>query len=231
MIAVGAKKGSGGGARSKAPAEEQGAPPPPGWGRFRFKGNKVWARVDGSGRPVVEGGRVEVRYSVGDEKGYVVSPDRVQSLDDPVDFEEGIPEGAVVAYTDGACTGNPGPAGIGVVLRAGEHTREISEYLGLATNNIAELTAIRRALQALKPPVRRPVWVLTDSEYAIGVLAKGWKAQANQALVEEIRGLLRALPEVRFRKVPGHAGVPGNERADALARQAIAQGKKGPPIA
>lgn len=231
MIPVGARKSGGGGSKSEVLGEDGGAPAPPGWGRFRFKGNKVWARVDGSGRPVVQGERVEVRYSVGDEKGYLVAPDRVQGLDEPVDFEEGIPEGAVVAYTDGACTGNPGPAGIGVVLRAGSRSREISEYLGLATNNIAELTAIKRALLALKPPVRRPVWVLTDSEYAIGVLAKGWKAQANRELVEEIRGLVRALPEVRFRKVPGHAGVPGNERADDLARQAIAQGKKQPPVA
>jgi len=146
-----------------------------------------------------------------------------------IDYEEGIPEGAVVAWTDGACTGNPGPAGIGVVLKSGEHRREISEYLGRATNNVAELTAILRALQALKPPVRRPVFVLTDSTYAIGILTRPWKVQANRELVAEIRARIAELPEVTFRKVPGHSGVADNERADALARAAIEQAVRRAP--
>ena len=124
-------------------------------------------------------------------------------------------------YTDGACLGNPGPMGIGVVLLADGRRKEISEYLGpLGTNNIAELTAIQRGLEAVKDP-RRPILVYSDSAYAIGVLSKRWKAKANQALIETIRGLLSKFPRIEFVKVAGHSGVPENERCDELAREAI----------
>src|SRR5438309_6949357 len=100
----------------------------------------------------------------------------------------------IIAYTDGACTGNPGPMGIGVVLIAGSHRKEISEYLGpRGTNNIAELTAILRALEAIKDR-SRPVVIHSDSAYAIGLLSSGWKAKANTELVARIRALLREFP-------------------------------------
>ncbi len=132
---------------------------------------------------------------------------------------------AVHIYTDGACTGNPGPMGLGVVILdpAGPNgepqRRELSEYLGLGTNNIAELTAILRGLSMTER--HRPVVIYTDSSYSIGILSQGWKAKANQELVAEIRALVRAFPQVRFVKVAGHAGIPENERCDELARQAI----------
>ncbi len=126
----------------------------------------------------------------------------------------------VHVWTDGACSGNPGPMGIGVVLLSGELRKEISEYLGVGTNNIAELTAIQRGLEALK--VRdRPVIVYTDSSYAIGLLSKGWKAKANTELVLRIRALCAQFSRLTFHKVAGHAGVPENERCDALAREAV----------
>jgi ribonuclease HI len=128
----------------------------------------------------------------------------------------------IIVYTDGACTGNPGPMGIGVVLVAGDRRKEISEYLGIGTNNIAELTAILRALEAIKDR-DRPVLIHSDSNYAIGVVAKGWKAKANQELVIRLRALGAAFPRLRFVKVEGHAGVPENERCDELAREAIAR--------
>lgn len=132
---------------------------------------------------------------------------------------------AVHIYTDGACTGNPGPMGLGVVLldpsgATGKPIRrELSEYLGIGTNNIAELTAILRALQITD--ASRPAVIYTDSSYSIGILSQGWKAKANQELVAEIRALLRTFSQVRFVKVAGHAGVPENERCDELARQAV----------
>src|SRR5262244_1793599 len=133
----------------------------------------------------------------------------------------------ILAYTDGACTGNPGPMGIGVVLLSGLHRKEISEYLGpRGTNNIAELTAIERALEAIRDR-NRPVIVYSDSSYAIGVLSSGWKAKANRELVERIRALVERFPNLRFVKVAGHAGVAENERCDQLAREAIAQGLSG----
>ena len=137
--------------------------------------------------------------------------------------------GAIHVYTDGACTGNPGPMGIGVVIlgwappdappATAIPRRELSEYLGVGTNNIAELTAILRGLTPL--PRAQPVVVYSDSAYAIGLLTQNWKAKANQDLVAELRGVLREFATVRFVKVPGHSGVPENERCDELARAAI----------
>ena len=112
--------------------------------------------------------------------------------------------------------------GLGVVVLdlTGEPARrELSEYLGVGTNNIAELTAILRGLQVL--PRDRPVVVYSDSSYAIGLLSQNWKAKANQELVAALRRLLREFPAVHFVKVAGHAGVPENERCDELARAAI----------
>jgi ribonuclease HI len=126
----------------------------------------------------------------------------------------------VVAYTDGACSGNPGPAGLGVVLLHGDERRELSEYLGVGTNNVAELTAILRALEALDKDL--PLLVHTDSQYAIGVLTKNWKAKANQELIQRIKQRMGEVKQLRLVYVPGHAGVPLNERADALARAAVA---------
>jgi len=131
----------------------------------------------------------------------------------------------IVIYTDGACTGNPGPAGLGAVIMDGDSRRELSEYLGHGTNNIAELTAVQRALEALAPRDRtRRILLHTDSSYSIGVLTQNWKAKANQALIADIRELLTEFPNLELVKVRGHAGIPENERADELARQAVEQG-------
>src|SRR5690606_17377311 len=95
-------------------------------------------------------------------------------------------EGESLAYADGACSGNPGPAGLGVVLIEGDARRELSEYLGRATNNVAELMAILRVAEAVTDK-DRPLHIYTDSSYAIGVLTKGWKAKANVELVAQVR--------------------------------------------
>lgn len=129
-------------------------------------------------------------------------------------------EGSLTVYTDGACTGNPGPAGLGVVVVEGARRRELSEYLGDGTNNIAELTAIERALD-LTEGRAEPVRIHTDSQYAIGVLSKGWKAKANRELIAGILEKLEGRSGISLVYVPGHAGVPLNERADELARLAI----------
>ncbi|HEX2676323.1 MAG TPA: ribonuclease H, partial [Polyangiales bacterium] len=125
---------------------------------------------------------------------------------------------------DGACSGNPGPAGIGVVIQDGKERRELSGFLGNGTNNIAELTAILEAANAIEDP-KRPVRMHTDSKYAIGVLSMGWKAKANQELVQRAKQALSRLTDVELIHVPGHAGVPLNERADALAVQAVREEK------
>jgi len=134
-----------------------------------------------------------------------------------------VPEGAVIAYADGACSGNPGPAGLGVVVIDGDDRIEISEYLGdNLTNNIAELTAVLRVLDEVDDP-KRPLVIHTDSQYTIGVVDKGWKAKANFELVSELRDALRGRRNTNFVYVRGHSGIPLNERADALAREAVQQ--------
>ncbi|MGH7280882.1 MAG: ribonuclease HI [Polyangiaceae bacterium] len=124
-----------------------------------------------------------------------------------------------IAYTDGACSGNPGPAGAGfVVIPPGKSPQEGFESLGIGTNNVAEITAILRAIEAI--PKNASTVLHTDSKYAIGVLSLGWKAKANQELIAKTRAVLQGR-RVRFVYVPGHSGIPMNERADELAREAI----------
>ena len=134
-----------------------------------------------------------------------------------------------IAYTDGACSGNPGPAGSGmVVIAPGGKIHEGVEYLGTSsTNNVAELTAILRAVEAI-PSAAASVAIHTDSKYAIGVLSQGWKAKANQALIAKARAVLATRTNVQLVYVPGHAGVPMNERADELAREAIQRARSSP---
>jgi ribonuclease HI len=126
----------------------------------------------------------------------------------------------VTIHTDGSCFGNPGPAGIGVTLEWKGHVKEISRFLGEGTNNIAELTAIRVALEEVKNR-GLPVRVHTDSAYSIGVLSEGWKVKENRELVASIQALMREFSDLEFVKVRGHSGHPENERVDQLARDAI----------
>jgi ribonuclease HI len=144
-----------------------------------------------------------------------------------------LPDGCVLAFTDGACTGNPGPAGSGVVLRLPDgRTVEDWRALGRATNNIGELTAIAMALEGLVREgvaPQAPIAIFTDSQYAIGVLAKGWKAKANAELIADIKSSLRAWPRAELHWVAGHVGVAENERADTLARRGVEESRAGRP--
>ena len=137
----------------------------------------------------------------------------------------------VEIYTDGACRGNPGPGGWGALLTSGEHQKELSGAEPLTTNNRMELTAVIRALEALKRPTEARVF--TDSEYVrrgITEWVKSWKARGwktadrkpvkNQDLWERLDALA-AGHKIEWRWVKGHSGVPGNERVDQLANQAI----------
>ena len=140
----------------------------------------------------------------------------------------------VEIFTDGACSGNPGPGGWGAVLRCGEHEKELSGGEAETTNNRMELSAVIAALSALKRPCR--VTLTTDSKYVVDSVTKGWakKWQANgwikpdkkPALNPDLWERLLALLEVHdvhFIWVKGHAGHPENERCDELA---VAQSKK-----
>ncbi len=132
---------------------------------------------------------------------------------------------AIIIYTDGACSGNPGPMGLGAVVINGDDRKEISEYFGIGTNNIAELAAIGRALDLVpKADRQRMVVVHTDSSYCIGVLEKGWKAKANTELIMKLRAQITDFDDLVFVKVKGHAGIPENERCDELATNAVSRG-------
>ena len=206
----------------------------PEWKRMRFKKNKVWLSVDSDGAPVEQDGKVLIKYQLDQPHEYWVRRSNIKPLDTkPVktkklekDSGRSGPGGGkeICIFTDGASSGNPGPSGIGVVLRFGKHEKEISEYIGLATNNIAELRAIQAGLKAIKN-TDLPVRLFTDSNYAYGVLELGWKVRANREMVESIKKLMAKFIDLKIVKVKGHAGDEGNERADFLATSAIKHSK------
>ncbi len=144
-----------------------------------------------------------------------------------------IQESLVIIYADGACKGNPGPGGWGAWIRMGDHSKELCGGEPITTNNRMELTAAIRALQALKRTC--DVRIYTDSvyvqkgmtEWIDGWKKRGWrtadkKPVKNDDLWQELDAIA-SQHKVEWRWVKGHAGGPGNERADALANQGVAQ--------
>ena len=212
------------------------------------------AKANEAGQLLTLGGRVEVRYKPNDGRAYQAAvanltprPNAKVLPEETCGPAEGAPGSSArsktaksaggsgapnvtaewIAYTDGACSGNPGPAGSGmVVIAPGGAIHEGFEYLGHATNNVAELTAVMRGAECI-PRDATSAAVMTDSKYAIGVLTKGWKAKVNQELILRAREVL-AGRAIRVLYVPGHSGVPMNERADELAREAVRLGKSKP---
>ncbi|MEL7369130.1 MAG: RNase H family protein [Myxococcota bacterium] len=130
---------------------------------------------------------------------------------------------AIIAFSDGACRGNPGVAGSGAMIELPDGRRfEGSKHLGRATNNIAELTAVDLVLDLLEDAgvdASKRVAIFSDSSYTNGVLVKNWKAKANQELIANLRLRLKDWPNVEIVWIAGHAGIDGNERADTLANR------------
>ena len=134
----------------------------------------------------------------------------------------------VEIYTDGACSGNPGPGGWGTILRCGKYEKELSGGEKDTTNNRMELTAVIEGLKALNRPCK--VRITTDSQYVVNGITKGWaekwrsnnwiksdkKPAQNKELWEELLNQL-ARHDYEFKWIKGHAGHPENERCDALA--------------
>jgi len=141
---------------------------------------------------------------------------------------DGTGGGVVECWTDGACSGNPGPGGWAALLRSGSREKEISGGEGLTTNNRMEMLAVLGGLRALKRGCR--VVVHTDSRYVMDAFTKGWLARwqsngwrradkepvKNREIWEELVVEV-ARHEVEWRWVRGHAGAVDNERVDALA--------------
>ena len=140
----------------------------------------------------------------------------------------------VIIYTDGACSGNPGPGGWAAVLICGEHRKEIYGGNENTTNNIMELTAIIEGLKALKQECE--VEVYSDSAYSVNGFNQGWiynwvkkgwktadgKDVKNKELWQELYELTKK-HKVTFIKVKGHSNVELNNRCDELARRAISE--------
>ncbi|MCB8889803.1 ribonuclease HI [Vreelandella malpeensis] len=147
----------------------------------------------------------------------------------------------VVVYTDGACRGNPGPGGWGVVLSSGPHEKKLKGFEPQTTNNRMELMAAIMALRALTKSCHVELW--TDSQYVRqGItqwihnwVKRGWMTAAKQPVKNA--ELWKALYEqthrhrVEWHWVKGHSGHPGNEKADTLANEAIDDQKRSTPCA
>jgi ribonuclease HI len=154
------------------------------------------------------------------------------------DFAPGELDGALLIYTDGACSGNPGPGGWGVVMYHGKRVKELKGGERSTTNNRMEMQAVIEALQAIKPGFGGRTVLFSDSTYVLkglqewlpGWKRRGWKTAAkkpvkNVDLWQELDALASER-DIDWRWVKGHAGDPGNERADELAREGIPAGAK-----
>ena len=214
------------------------------WKRMSFQGKKVWMATDQKDAPVLKNGKVLIKYQLDQDYEYLVHKAALGTVDDlkqkkvgksiknsrlsnPVNNSQQLKKkenarinNSIVIYTDGATSGNPGPSGIGIFFNYKKHEKEISKYIGIATNNIAELEAIRTALIQLKKK-DIPVRIFTDSSYAHGVLTLGWKAKKNIALVNSTKKIILQFKDIKLIKVKGHSGNKGNEKADLLATSAI----------
>lgn len=141
----------------------------------------------------------------------------------------------ITIYTDGACSGNPGPGGWGSILMFGDYRKEISGFQNDTTNNIMELTAVIEALKLVKEPCTIDVY--SDSAYVVNAFLQGWITNwikknwktadrspvKNKELWQELYNFTK-VHDITFHKVKGHADNEFNNRCDELARNAIVKG-------
>ena len=142
----------------------------------------------------------------------------------------------VIIYTDGACSGNPGPGGWGTILMYKNHQKEMSGFKANTTNNVMELTAVIEGLKLLKYPCE--VDLYSDSAYVVNAFAQGWiynraknswktsgkEPVKNKEIWLELYNLTK-IHKVNFIKVKGHSDNEFNNRCDELARNAIEQSR------
>ncbi len=206
------------------------------WKRLSFNSNKVWVLMNEDKSFFEKENKLLIKYNLKQDYEYLIKKENIKPLSQAIpkknpkkikknkplkdDHHPSHDQNIVTIYTDGASSGNPGPSGIGAYLIYKNREKKISEYIGNATNNIAELKAIKRALEEMKK-FDIPISIYTDSRYCLGVLTQNWKATANKELVAEIKKLINKFKCVKIIKVKGHGGILGNEIADDLATSAI----------
>ena len=153
-------------------------------------------------------------------------------------LKPGALDGALVIYTDGACSGNPGPGGWGVIMYHGKRQKEMCGGDTSTTNNRMEMMAAIKALEAIKPGFSGPIVLFTDSTYVLkgitewihGWKKRGWKKSDKKPVINkdlwQQLDALNSVRDIQWKWVKGHAGDVGNEKADELARKGIPnQGK------
>ncbi len=148
-------------------------------------------------------------------------------------LKPGALEGALVIYTDGACSGNPGPGGWGVIMYHGKRQKEMCGGEKSTTNNRMEMMAAIKAIEAIKPGFSGPIVLFTDSTYVLkgitewihGWKKRGWKKSDKKPVInKDLWQRLDALNserDIQWKWVKGHAGDIGNEKADELARKGV----------
>ena len=181
-----------------------------------------------------------IRFSGSVYKGFETEGEAKEYMKQPINEQpdiqeteaEGLKEGKIIIYTDGACINNPGPGGYGVVLKNKRKTKELSGGYRMTTNNRMELMACIMGLSALKKPPSSVI-LFSDSQYVVNGItqgwAKGWQSKGwmrnktepavNPDLWEQLLKLC-GQHDVRFQWVRGHDGNEGNERCDELANKA-----------
>lgn len=124
-------------------------------------------------------------------------------------------------FTDGSAKRNPGQCGSACILLYNEYRKNMKKYLGYDTNNVAELTAIKMGLEAVKKEKRQiPIIIYSDSQYCIGVLSMNWRTKRNFSLIRDMKILIEKFDNIQFKKVKAHNGVKYNEEVDKLAKEA-----------
>lgn len=219
---------------------------------FKHK-NKVYVEIDERGLPLVgENGLVHYRYEmrqdaaeyrttremltlilgvevcekpVGEKKDAKPRRKMITSVALPP-YPDDVPQNTIVVYTDGGASPNPGPAGAAFLMMYGGHSLEVWEYLEHATNNVAELTAVLRALEHVKNK-KIPVLLYSDSGYVLGLLNETMKLTKNRDLIEKIQVLRKQFAHLEALKVKAHVGVACNEHVDKLVTLARDTQKSG----
>ncbi len=201
------------------------------WKRMSFKGNKVWAPFHSQGKPAAQNGRIKIKYNLNQAYEYQIKLSHLKPEDQAVPARQRrkkekknpaqpLPPNCIRIYTAGTAAGPPAPSGIGILMRYKENRKDISESIGSATSNTAELKAIHRALIALK---RRdlPVRIFTASAYSAEQLTKKGRPAANKELIVAIRSLMARFTDIQIIQIKGRAGIKDNEVANFLAASAI----------